>query len=192
MEKKLFAERQCIMQEIARRIKGKEDDTAKLVESSVAIDEQLAKMQATFGTAQFPQHLRIEKHKARVTKLRAIISSVEKMNNRIYQESHNKKALSIHLHNLISKFEITPEMENLLMQQQVDAGSISDVCSALVQIHQMLGDTGDFGDIVAVKAAKEKAQQLFDTFIVQFTYGTASVLKYVLTTKSKQILPSMP
>jgi len=42
------------------------------------------------------------------------------MNNRIYQESKNKKALADYLDEIIKKFEITSIMEGLLTKPQTN------------------------------------------------------------------------
>jgi len=181
VEKKLFNERQGILQGIVQKLQEKDEDASKLQTQITKIDEHLTKMQQTF-----------EKHKAKVTKLRAIISSVEKMNSRIYQEQKNKKMLSIYLHKLITKFEITPQMEDLLLQPGMDASCIPDICEILAKLNQIIHDDENYGETMAVELSKERARKLFSDFIIQFTANTAAILQHVLSnSKFKQTLPSI-
>ena len=46
------------------------------------------------------------------------------MNNRIYQESQNRKALTNYLYNLLSNYEISEETAQLLARPQVEASNV--------------------------------------------------------------------
>ena len=49
VEKKLFNEKQGMLQEIVTKIKEKEGDSAKLLQCNTVIEEKLTQLQNTFG-----------------------------------------------------------------------------------------------------------------------------------------------